>query len=284
MRTCAHRGLASVIAGIALSYAATGARADFSYAFSRLYVSGINVTGQGMVQLGGTVTGSITSASATRAGSGVSTNDPTDTPQAYLGASPVAPEDYSYKYSTQGGGTQGGDFARGDVVLQNLNLLFGPLGNGVTVDTVAEAAGSTPLLETGTANWQLSGTFTTIGTNVTVSYGVNDDALAQTSGTSTGPAEANFSLLVTIKDQHGHIAQDTFPPANVATSSPTNGPEIINSYGYSSAIPLTGLTAGDVFTITIAGETFASVGTTVPEPASLSVFGGALLLLVKRRR
>jgi hypothetical protein len=261
--------------------AAGAARADFSYGYAQQTLSGLTITGTGLSN--GTVTGSATTASAVAGGTGVATNSPTDALEAYQLSGPTATENNFTKYSTAGGGPQAGDFTRGDVVLGNRGNLFTSGANG---SVVAESyASGTNGLETASGSWQLSATFTSTGSSVTVGYGFNNDIYTLVSGTSLSPAEAQFGAVISIKDQHGHEVDAIPVELATAFSSPPNGPEVITSGNSSATLSLAGLTPGDTYTVTINVQALSAAGAAVPEPASLGVLAlGAAGLLGRRRR
>jgi len=263
-------------------------RADIAYSYAEQTLSGLSVTGTGLTN--GTMTGTTTSASAVINGVGVATNNATDTPEAYVGAAPPAPQNSFVKYATQGGGPQAGDFSRGDALLTGTTI-FGTAG--ITASNVAESilstAGTGTGLGTGNGSWSVAGTFLSTGTSVTVGYNWANDILDAVTG-STASAQSSFKLTISIKDQHGHEVDATPTELNTALSAPPNSPEIITSGTGSTVLSLASLTAGDVFTISISGTELSSsqLAPAVPEPGTFALagMGGALALAfhVIRRR
>ncbi len=262
------------------------ARADFAYAYAEQTVNALTITS---TVLTGNQTGNSTSASATINGSGVSTNAPLDTLQAYLGAPPPAPQNDYTKYSTQGGGPQAGDFARGDAVITNPAGLFLP--GGANTSNVAESyissGGTGTGLFTSSGNWTLSGSFTTAASSVTVGYNYANDIIALVSG--NGSASASFKLSISIKDQHGHEVDASPAELNTALSAPPNGAELITTGSSSATLSLAGLTAGDVYSISMSGTELTAVSLAVPEPSSLVLCGvasvmGLAVARIRRKR
>jgi hypothetical protein len=263
------------------------AKADVAYSYAQQQITGLTVTGTGLSAI--TQTGTSTNASAVLNGVGTATNDPLDTKQAYQGASPAAQENFFSKYSTQGGGTQAGDFTRGDALLSTGSLFRGP---GMSAQNVAESivstAGSGPgALATGSGSWSFAGTFTTSGTSVTVSYNWANDILDSVLGPGAS-AQSSFKLDITIKDQHGHSVDASPSELNTVLSAPPNSPEIMTSGSGSALLSLAGLTGGDIFTISISGTELSSsqLAPAVPEPGTfvLAGMGGVLALAFHKLR
>jgi len=294
MKHLAKGGLRLLVASAAV-IAATGwvetTRADIAYSYAEQTLSNIIVTGTGLA--GATVTGTSSSASAVINGVGVATNNPTDTPQAYVGAAPPAPQNFFSKYSTQGGGTQPGDFSRGDALITGGTNLF---TTGANASNVAESILNSvnpppPSLATGSGSWSLAGSFTApTTTSVTVSYGFLNDILDFVTG-ATASAQSSFKLTISIKDQHGHEVDATPTELNTALSAPPNSPEIITSGTGSAVLSLAGFTAGDVFSISITGTELSSaqLAPAVPEPGTFALagMGGVVALAfraIRRRR
>jgi hypothetical protein len=243
-------------------------RADVAYGYAQQQVSNIVVTGTGIAAA--TPTGTSTNASAAINGSGVATNNPTDTLQAYVGAAPAAPQNSYVKYGTTGGGTQAGDFTRGDAIVTGTNLFTGAAGNSVAESQVSSPASG---LATGSGSWNVSGSFTApTTTTVNVAYSYINDVIAQVIG--SGSASASFKVTITIKDQHGHSVDATPVELNAALSAPPNGTELISSGTGSAALSLAGFTAGDVYGISITGTSLSSaIVTAVPEPGPMVLAG-----------
>jgi hypothetical protein len=254
-------------------------KADISYSYAQQTVTGLTVTGTGLTN--GTMTGTTSSAAAVVNGVGVATNNPTDTLQAYLGAAPPAPQNDFMKYSAAGGGPQVGDFSRGDARITGSSLFA---ASGMSASNVAESFISTantgPGLGTGTGSWSLAGTFTSTGTSVAIGFGWNNDILDLVSGVAAS-AESSFKMLITIQDQHGHQVIADPAELNTGLSAPPNNPETITSGTDSVSMSLAGLTAGDVFTISISGSELSSAQiVAVPEPGSMALAGvGGVLAL-----
>jgi hypothetical protein len=263
-------------------------KADISYAYAQQSVTGLTVTGTGLAN--GTMTGTASSASAVINGVGVATNSPTDTPEAYVGASPQAPQNDFTKYSSQGGGPQTGDFTRGDALITGSSIFGTGMGAGNVAESFISSASTGPGLATGTGSWSLAGTFTSTGSSVTVGYGWSNDILDLITG-STASAQSSFKLSITIEDQHGHKVVASPAELNGALSAPPNTSEIITSGTDSATLSLAGLNSADVFTISITGTELSSaqLAPTVPEPGTfvLAGMGGAVALAfhaIRRRR
>jgi hypothetical protein len=280
--------LASAAVIVATGWVGT-TKADIAYSYAQQAITNITLSGTGVTN--GVMTGTATSASAVIKGAGSATNDPTDTLQAYIGASPPAPQNFYGKYSSQGGGPQTGDFSRSDAVLSPGGGLFGP---GLAATNVAESilstAGTGPGLATASGSWSFAGTFNApTTTSITVAYNWANDILASVTG-PTATAQASFKMSITIKDTHGHEVDNSPTELNTALSAPPNSPEIITSGSGSAVLSLASLTAGDVFTISITGTELSSaqLAPAVPEPGTFALagMGGALALAFRaiRRR
>jgi len=265
------------VAGISLGLASS-AQGAITYGYAQQTLSNVTVTGV----LSNTAAGGIaTSAASAIDGTGVSTNGFTDTLQAYSGAAPPAGQNSFVKYSTAGGGSQAGDFTRGDAFLNLTNIFT----TGFSGSTVAESAtnGVAGLL-TGTSTWLISGTFTApTSSSVTVSYNWANDIVAI--ATAPGAAQAKYSFLVTIQDSHGHSIDASPAELNSTIAAPPNGPEVITSGSGSVLLSLAGLTAGDTFAITLTGQSATDVTSpnAVPEPSSALLFSCAAGLLGLRK-
>ena len=253
-------------------------RADVAYGYAQQQVNNIIVTGTGIANA--TTTGTSTSASAAINGSGVSTNDPTDTPQAYVGAAPPAAQNFFSKYAVAGGGTQAGDFSRGDALITSSNLFTTGSNTNNVAESYVTSTGSG--LSTGSGSWSISGSFTApTTTSVNVAYSYTNDVLAQVLG--NGTASASFKVTITIKDQHGHQVNSTPTALNAALSAPPNGLELITSGTGVATLSLSSLTAGDVYGIAITGTELSSaiLISSVPEPGPMVLAGlsGAIALV-----
>jgi hypothetical protein len=262
-------------------------RADIAYAYAEQTMTGITVTGTGLA--GATMTGTATSAAAVvSGGAGDAHANPTDTLQAYAGAAPPAPQNSYVKYATSGGGTQAGDFSRGDAVLSGTSLFTtAGMNTSNVAETQVSTAGSGNGLGIGSGSWSIAGTFNTTGTSVTVSYNWANDIVAMVAG-GIASAESSFKVSITIKDQHGHSIDASPAELNEALSAPPNGPELITTGTGSTTLSLAGLTAGDVFGIAISGTELSSgqLTASVPEPGSMALagLGGALVLAFQAYR
>ena len=261
----------------------SASRADIAYGYATQSVTNIIVTGAGITNA--LTTGTSTSAAAAINGSGVSTNSPTDTLEAYVGAAPAAPQNFFPKYSTAGGGPQAGDFSRGDALITASNLFT----TGANTFNVAESYVTTTTsgLGTGSGSWNLSGSFNAPTTSsVSVAYGFANDIFAVVMG--TGSASASFKVTISIKDQHGHEVDATPVELNTALSAPPNGLELITSGTGTATLSLATLTAGDNFGIAISGTELSSVILTsaIPEPGPIVLAGlsGALALAFRAFR
>jgi len=265
------------VAGITLGLASS-AQGAITYGYAQQTLTNVTVTG---VLSNPSAAGIATSAASAIDGTGVSTNGLLDTLQAYQGAAPPAPQNSYVKYSTAGGGLQAGDFTRGDALL-NPGSIF---TTGFTASTVAESAtGGVAGLLTGTSTWLISGTFTAPTTSsVTVSYNYANDIIAI--ATAPGAAQAKFSFLVTIQDAHGHSIDASPAELNSTIASPPNGPEVTTAGSGSAVLSLAGLTAGDLFSITLTGQSASDVTSpsAVPEPSSALLFSCAAGLLGLRK-
>jgi len=255
-------------------------KADIAYAYAEQALTGITVTGTGLTN--GTMTGTASSASAVINGVGVATNNPTDTPQAYVGAAPPAPQNSYVKYSTQGGGPQAGDFSRGDSIITGTSIFTTAGMNATNVaESVLNTANTGLGLATGNGSWSLAGTFRTTGSSVTVGYNWANDILDAVTGAGAS-AQSSFKMSITIKDQHGNAIDASPSELNAALSAPPNSPEIITSGSGSAVLSLAGLTAGDVLTISITGTELSSaqLSPAIPEPGTFALagMGGALAL------
>ena len=274
--------LSAAAAVLALSLG-SGARADVAYAYAQQRVSNIIVSGTGLAAA--TPTGSSTSAAAAINGTGVATNNVTDTLQAYQGTGPAAAQNFFSKYSTSGGGTQAGDFTRGDALLGTPAGLF---TTGTSANSVAEsfistgsAGSSGPGLLTASGSFSLSGTFTApTTTTINIAFNFANDILTLlTPVGTTGNAQASFKFTVSIKDQRGNEVNVAPVVLNTALSSPPNGPGITNSGSGVATISLATLNAGDTFSIALSGTTLSSVSlTAVPEPGTLTLMSGLALV------
>jgi hypothetical protein len=269
------RVLTAVAPAVALVLCLTpAARADVGYSFAEQTVTGVHVSGTGLTAL---TSGSSTADSAALGGSGVSHNSPTDALLSYIGALPNSGENNFSRYSSQGGGTQTGDFTRGDTVIANPGGLFST--DGFAASNVAETSlntlvSGTGILGTGQGTWTASGSFTTPSTttSVTVSFNFSNDVTAQLTG--QGLSQASFQVVISIKDQHGNEVDASPSLLNAALSAPPTGPPVTSSGSGSQVLSLVGLTAGDTFAITITGTENSSVSlTAVPEPSSMCLIG-----------
>jgi hypothetical protein len=257
-------------------------RASFIYSYAQQTISALTVIGAGITN--GSSSGTSTSASAAADGSGISTNNPLDTLQAYVGALPPSPQNNFTKYSTSGGGPQAGDFARGDAVISGQNNLF---STGAAFSVVAEAVASGTISQsTGASGAQISGSFMSTDSSVTVSFNYANDILV--AGSGAGSAQSHFGSTISIKDQHGHENVSGPLIVNNNLAFPPSGPEAITSGSVSVLLSLGGLTSGDVFSVSVNDQAMASATlpvTMTPEPASagLLVAGAGFLLLWLRR-
>jgi len=270
-----HFSLA-VIATIALASSAQGA---ITYGYAQQILSGVTVIG---TFNNATLTGLATSAASAIDGTGVSTNNPLDTLVAYQGAPPPSPQNSYVKYSTIGGGSQAGDFTRGDAVISNLANIF---TTGFTASTVAESATSGVAgLLTGTSTWLLSGSFNSPNTStITINYNYLNDI--STIATVPGAAQAKFSFLVTVKDTHGNSVDSSPAELNATFASPPNGPEVTTSGSGSILLSLATLTPGDTYSITFSGQSASDITSpnAIPEPSSAILFScGAGLLALRK--
>jgi len=288
------RRLAASVVAVALAAGlSSGARADIVYAFASQTISGLSVSPVGITS--SSFTGSATSADAASNGSGVSTNNPTDTLQSYIGAAPPAPQNFFARYSsfvaTSPPGPQAGDFTRGDALLVTPANLF---TTGATTSNVAESYISTGGLgvglQTATGSWSLGGQFTvpTTTTAVTVNYSFANDILAFATSPVSGMATAAFKATISIKDQHGNEVDATPSNINTAISSPPNSPELITSGASTAVLSLLGLTLTDTLSITISGTETTSASLAVPEPGPIALgavagFGALAVGAVRRR-
>ena len=272
---------------LALGWLGTS-KADVAYSYAQQTVTGLTVTGTGLSN--GAMTGTAGSASAVINGVGSATNNPTDTPQAYVGASPAAPQNDYTKYSSQGGGPQTGDFSRGDSLITGSTLFGAGMSTSNVAESILSTAGTGSGLATGSGSWSVAGTFSSTGTSVTVGYSWANDILDAVTG-STASAQSSFKLNITIKDQHGHQVDATPSELNTALSAPPNSPEIMTSGTSSATLSLAGLTAGDLYTISITGTELSSaqLAPAVPEPGTFALagMGGVVALAfraIRRRR
>jgi len=266
------------VAGITLGLASS-AQGAITYGYAEQTLTNVRVTGTlSNIGFGGLAS----SAASAIDGTGVSTNGFLDTLQAYQGAPPPAPQNSYVKYSTAGGGAQAGDFTRGDAVMSNVVNLF---TTGFSGSTVAESAtGGVAGLLTGTSTYLLSGTFNApTSSSVTISYNYLNDII--TIATAPGAAQAKFSFLITIKDTHGNSVDASPNELNATFASPPNGPEVTTSGAGSVVMSLAGLTSGDLFSITLTGQSAADVTSpnSVPEPSSAVLFSCAAGLLALRK-
>jgi hypothetical protein len=235
-------------------------------------LTGVTVSGPGVTAI---TTGSSTADSAALGGSGVSHNNVTDALQSYVGAAPPSGENNFNQYSSQGGGPQTGDFTRGDTVITNLGNLF--RSGGFSASNVAETSVNTAvsgpgILGTGQGTWTASGSFTSTGTSVTVSFNFSNTVIAELTG--GGNTESSFQVVIAVKDQHGHEVDASPDALNAALSAPPTGIPLSSSGSGSETLSLAGLTAGDTMSITITGTENSSVSlTAVPEPSSMCLIG-----------
>jgi hypothetical protein len=262
-------------------------RADVIYTFARQTVSGLTVTGPTGGLLPGTFAGSATQASASQNGVGVSTNHPTDTLQAYVGAPPPAPQNSYVRYSsivvpglvTSPPGPQGGDFSRGDALLTGTSNLF---TTGISASNLAESfqttSGPGQVGSAGLGIWNVGGSFAGgalagLGSLV-VNYSWVNDVVAYVNGTAADSASASFGMMIAVKDQHGNENDVNPTLLNKAVSALPNTAESISSGGpVSTLVSLAGLTLTDSISISITGteSTSVSISTPVPEPGCMTL-------------
>jgi len=270
-------------AGLAIAAGWSGAsRADVCYSYAEQTVNGILVTGTGLTNAN--MTGTTTSASAVLGGSGVANNSPTDTLEAYVGALPKAPENFYSKWGTVGGGSpQTGDFSRGDAVLSGTSMFTtGGMNTSNVAETQVSSGGTGLGLATGNGNWSLAGTFKSTGTSVTIGYTYLNEILDLASG-PLASAQSSYKFAISIKDQHGNEVDSAPLELNTVFSAPPNTPDFISSGSNTQTLSLTGMTAGDVLTISISGSELSSGLIAVPEPGSMALAGlGGIVVLAFR--
>jgi len=298
--------LAPAAAAFALALGVTThARADVAYAFSQQQISnlivssatgGVTITASGSIQ-----TGSNTGASFA---SGVSATDPVDAPQSYLGPTPVPPENFFGHVATfptadpvpagtaPTGTTTGAtltNFTRGDSAFTaaTVNNLF---TTGVTTNNVAESFLNTGVLTaSGTGGWSINASFTVSATTaLNIGYGFNNSIYTIATGTAA-TAQANYHLGFVIRNASGSTVFESNPSdTNQTFGSPPNISAMLNTSGNGAvSTGATTFLAGQVYTITIAGNENTFVRLSVPEPGPIAlaaVAGGlACLAGIKRK-
>ena len=255
--------------------------------------SGAIVTASGPLQ-----TGTNTGASFA---SGISSTNPTDAPQSYLGPAPVPAENLFAHVATfpgpdpQAAGTAPigmstgatlSNFAHGDSAYSSIGNLF---QTGVTVNNVAESylnsLGSTA---GATGGWTLNASFTVSATtSLTLGYGFSNSLYTYTQGLdATG--QANYHLDATIKNQAGLTVFEADPTdTNLSFGAPPNNSNMLNTSGTGSVS--TGavvFSPGQVYTIVISGNenTFDQISIPEPGPLSLAAIAGGLACVAGLKR
>jgi hypothetical protein len=266
---------------------ASNARADFAYAFAEQTISNLRLTAQTgtltPVAPNPTQTGTATGAS-TSGLPGVSFNDSTDALQSYVGT-PAPPAQNTFtKFATLPGAppvgpgvqptTPTASFTRGDAAFQSAtNLLF---STGVTVANVAESYLNNVVGQSsGVGGWSITASFTpTVTTVITASYNVTNDIYTSTGGNAA--AQANFKFGLTVKNATGTTLFEVSPDeGNQQSGSPPNGVELVNTNVAVSGTSALAFVAGTTYSVTFAGseQTFVSVASAIPAPASIVMLG-----------
>jgi hypothetical protein len=279
--------MAASAAALALVMGMTSnARADFAYAFASQTISNLRLsptTGTlNPVAPNPTQTGTATGASTGQNGS--SSNDPLDANQSFVGTPAPPPQNTFTKFATfaaasplpagQQPVTPTASFTRGDAqFVSATNLLF---NTGVTVANVAESYLNNQIGQSsGTGGWSITASFTpSATTTITASYNATNDIYTSTSGNAS--AQANFKFGLTIKDSTGATLFEVNPTlANQQSGSPPNGVELVNTNAPDSGTNAFSFQQGVTYSVTFAGseQTFVSVASAVPAPASIVMLG-----------
>jgi len=274
--------------GLALATGwAADARADIAYAFAEQTITGLTITPTITVGAAGVITS--TQANTTINGSGLSNSNPLDTPQAYQGGGPPAPENFFARYAPGSPPVSPvGNFTRADAAIP---ILSGPTNNSSVVSESYLNTASAPPATTETGGSQLTASlsFTVpTATPLTISYGFSNQIFGFVTG--AGTATASFKFGFTIKEATtGAVVFSSAPAANnVTIAVPPPGVEQITLVGVSGPIVTPVLSAGTVYSLAFSSSASTSV-TGVPEPGSMSLvaMGGVLTLavgVVRRRK
>jgi hypothetical protein len=258
---------------------AASARADVAYGFAEQTITNLTIA---PAITATTTVATTTSASTTVNGSGVSNSNPLDTPEAYQGGSPPAPQNDYTRYAP--GATPVspvGNFTRGDAVISSL----APTANSSSVVAESYLNGVGQQNETGHGALAASLSFTIPTTSaLTISYGYANDLYVFTTG--LGNATANYHFNISIKDSMGNVVFSSSTPAtNLSLTAPPPGGEVIRTGTESVTTP--SLTAGTLYSITFSSTADTSVTiAAVPELDAMTMVGasGALALVVGKVR
>jgi hypothetical protein len=304
-RSSPLRRLAATLVAVALAAGwAASARAQIAYAFASQNISNITFDQAGLPPATGVVTS--TAASATQNGSGPTTSDPVNTPQAFIGGAPAAPQNVYTRYAdgvgTPTSPTTPQSFSRGDAGLFSSGPPPGtgstPIAPGTFPTTAANVAESflnaqSPTgvsTEGATGSYQFGFTFTGTGNALNIRFNfANQLALFASPGAS---AIASFQLTLNIRSvATGALVFSAIPTAENRTQAvpPPTGALLDTGILTGAETVTVGagtLLAGAQYIITFAGT--ETTFTAVPEPGSVTLVAvsGALALgvgAVRRR-
>ncbi|WP_337175434.1 EDSAP-1 family PEP-CTERM protein [Paludisphaera sp.] len=239
-------------------------RADV-YAYSRQTLSDLVV--------GGTTVSSLTTStqdSATLNGSGPANSDPTDAPQAFVGAGALNPGENVF---TQAGALGSPTFARGDV------LWAGAAGGA---STVAEGSVINTASASASASYTLTAEFSLAADGaVDLSFDFENSAIVQFLGSYLGLAAADFNsnLTIIITDSSGAVVFDESPDELNTSLSLTAAGSLSDGTSGTFTFDVGTLVAGD-YTATLSGSSEIALRQAVPEPSSVILMGCGVMAAV----
>jgi PEP-CTERM motif len=255
----------------------TNLRAGIAYGYAEQTISNLTIL-PAINALGGVTTS--TSDSATLNGSGLANSNALDAPQAYIGGTPVAPQNDFTRYAPGAiPVSPAGNFTRGDALIASLTA---PNSSSVVSESFLNT--TTPTSETASSSLTASLLFTPTATGaLAMTYNFANDAYVFT--TDSGSATANFNFNITIKDLAGNIVfSSSTANTNLTLASPPNGGEVIRNG--METVTTTSLTAGTSYSLIFSDTTGTSALVSIPEPSSVVLLGlgGVAALVVFRRR